>query len=315
MPVYESIADLIGNTPIVDVSKLSPNPRVRILAKLEGWNPGGSVKDRAARSMLDEAEKDGSLEPGQVILESSSGNTGIALAMLSKMRGYPFKVVLPENVSEERRQLLEVWGTEIIWSPAAEGSNGAMVRAKKLAEEHPDWFYTYQYGNPSNPKAHYESTGPEIWRDVPEITHFIAGLGTAGTVIGVGTFLKERNPDIEIWAIEPPVGEMVDGLKNFDEGFVPPVFVDGHGAELLSRKMIVRPRESIEWVRRFAEVGVFAGISSGAIMAGAAKAAMEIDEGTIVMIVCDGGWKYLSAGVWTDDLDVVEERAKKTLYF
>ena len=315
MPVYESIADLIGNTPIVDVSKLSPNPRVRILAKLEGWNPGGSVKDRAARWMLDEAEKDGSLVPGQTILESSSGNTGIALAMLSKMRGYPFKVVLPENVSEERKQLLEVWGTEIIWSPAAEGSNGAMLRAKKLAEEHPDWFYTYQYGNPSNPKAHYESTGPEIWRDVPEITHFIAGLGTAGTIIGVGTFLKERNPDVEIWAIEPPVGEMVDGLKNFDEGFVPPVFVDGHGADLLSRKMIVRPRESIEWVRRFAEVGVFAGISSGAIMAGAAKAASEIEEGTIVMIVCDGGWKYLSAGVWTDDLDTVEERAKSTIYF
>jgi cysteine synthase len=315
MPVYESIADLIGNTPIVDVSKLSPNPRVRILAKLEGWNPGGSVKDRAARWMLDEAEKNGSLKPGQVILESSSGNTGIALAMLAKMRGYPFKVVLPENVSVERVQLLEVWGTEIISSPASEGSNGAMVRAKKLAEENPDWFYTYQYGNPSNPKAHYESTGPEIWRDVPEITHFIAGLGTAGTIIGVGTFLKERNPNIEVWAIEPPVGEMVDGLKNFDEGFVPPVFVDGNGAELLSRKMIVRPRESIEWVRRFAEVGVFAGISSGAIMAGAAKAALEIDEGTIVMIVCDGGWKYLSTGAWTDDIDVVEERAKKTLYF
>ena len=315
MPVFESIADLIGNTPIVDVSQLSPNPRVRILAKLEGWNPGGSVKDRAARWMLDEAEKDGSLQPGQVILESSSGNTGIALAMLAKMRGYPFKVVVPENVSIERKQLLEVWGAEIISSPASEGSNGAMVRAKALAEEHPDWLYTYQYGNPSNPKAHYESTGPEIWRDVPEITHFIAGLGTAGTIVGVGTFLKERNPDIEIWAIEPPAGEMVDGLKNFDEGFVPPVFVDGNGADLLSRKMIVRPRESIEWVRRFAEVGVFAGISSGAIMAGATKAASEIDEGTIVMIVCDGGWKYLSTGAWTDDIDVVEERARKTIYF
>lgn len=315
MAVFESIADLIGNTPIVDVSQLSPNPRVRILAKLEGWNPGGSVKDRAARWMLDEAEKDGSLRPGQVILESSSGNTGIALAMLAKMRGYPFKVVVPENVSIERTQLLEVWGAEIISSPASEGSNGAMVRAKALAEEHPDWLYTYQYGNPSNPKAHYESTGPEIWRDVPEITHFISGLGTAGTIVGVGTFLKERNPAIQIWAIEPPVGEMVDGLKNFDEGFVPPVFIDGNGAELLSRKMIVRPRESIEWVRRFAEVGVFAGISSGAIMAGATKAASEIDEGTIVMIVCDGGWKYLSTGAWTDDIDVVEERAKKTLYF
>jgi cysteine synthase len=315
VPVYDSIADLIGNTPIVDVSALSPNPRVRILAKLEGWNPGGSVKDRAAKWMLDEAEKDGSLQPGQVILESSSGNTGIALAMLAKMRGYPFKVVLPENVSIERRQLLEVWGSEIISSPAAEGSNGAMRRAQELAKEHPDWFFPFQYGNPANPKAHYESTGPEIWRDVPEITHFIAGLGTAGTIIGVGTFLKERNPAIQIWAIEPPVGEMVDGLKNFDEGFVPPVFVEGHGADLLSAKMIVRPRESIEWVRRFAELGVFAGISSGAIMAGAVKCAERIDEGTIVMIVCDGGWKYLSTGAWTDDIDVVEERAKKTIYF
>jgi len=315
MPVYDSVADLIGDTPIIDVSSLSPNPRVRILAKLEGQNPGGSVKDRAAKSMLDEAEKDGSLRPGQVILESSSGNTGIALAMLAKTRGYPFKVVLPENVSEERKQLLEVWGTEIIWSPAAEGSNGAMRRAQVLAEEHPDWFYTYQYGNPSNPKAHYESTGPEIWRDVPEITHFVAGLGTAGTIIGVGRFLKERNPAIQIWAIEPPVGEMVDGLKNFDEGFVPPVFVDGGGHDLLSMKMIVRPRESIEWVRRLTEVGVFAGISAGAAMAGAVKCAERIDEGTVVFILADAGWKYLSTGAWTDDLDVVEERAKKTIYF
>ncbi|MEA3055093.1 MAG: [CysO sulfur-carrier protein]-thiocarboxylate-dependent cysteine synthase [Actinomycetota bacterium] len=315
MPVYDSIADLVGDTPIVDISALSPNPRVRILAKLEGQNPGGSVKDRAARWMLDEAAKDGSLQPGQIILESSSGNTGIALAMLAKMRGHPFKVVLPENVSIERKQLLEVWGSEIIPSPASEGSNGAMNRAIALAEEHPDWFFPFQYGNPANPKAHYESTGPEIWRDVPEITHFIAGLGTAGTIVGVGTFLKERNPAIQIWAIEPPVGEMVDGLKNFDEGFVPPVFVEGHGDELLSRKIIVRPRESIEWVRRLAEVGVFAGISSGAIMAGAVKCASEIDEGTIVTIVCDGGWKYLSTGAWTDDIDVVEERAKKTIYF
>jgi [CysO sulfur-carrier protein]-thiocarboxylate-dependent cysteine synthase len=184
-----------------------------------------------------------------------------------------------------------------------------------LAEEHTDWFFPFQYGNPANPKAHYESTGPEIWRDVPEITHFIAGLGTAGTIVGVGSFLKERNPAIEIWAIEPPVGEMVDGLKNFDEGFVPPVFVEGGGAELLSRKIIVRPRESIEQVRNLAQVGVFAGISSGAILAGALKCAAEIDEGTVVMIVCDGGWKYLSTGAWTDDLDIVEERAKKTIYF
>jgi cysteine synthase len=318
VPVYESICDLIGNTPIVDISALSPNPRARILAKLEGWNPGGSVKDRAAISMIDEAEKDGSLSPGQTILESSSGNTGIALAMIAKMRGYTFKVVLPQNVSVERRQLLEVWGAEIIDSPAAEGSNGAMRRAKELAAGHPEWWFPYQYGNPSNPKAHYEGTGPEIWRDVPEITHFVAGLGTAGTLMGVGRFLKERNGDIQLWAIEPPAGEMVDGLKNLDEGFIPPVFEDNHGAELLDRRLIVRPRESIEWTRRLTEVGVFAGISSGAIMAAAARCAAETPEGeerTIVMIVCDGGWKYLSAGVWTDDLDDVEARAKQIIYF
>jgi cysteine synthase len=315
LPVYESVLDLVGNTPIVDVSALSPNPRVRIVAKLEGQNPGGSVKDRAAKYMIEEAEKDGSLQPGQTVLESSSGNTGIALAMIAKMKGYPFKVVLPENVSIERRQLLEVWGAEIIPSPGSEGSNGAMRRAKELAAEHPDWFFPYQYGNPANPKAHYEGTGPEIWRDVPEITHFVAGLGTAGTLMGVGRFLKERNPAIQVWAIEPPPGEMVDGLKNIDEGFVPEVFVDNDGYELLDRKMIVRPRESIEWTRRLTEVGVFAGISSGAIMAAAVRLAGELDEGVIVTIVCDGGWKYLSTGAWTDDLDVVEERAKRVIYF
>ncbi|MCU1380103.1 MAG: cysM [Acidimicrobiales bacterium] len=315
MTVHASITELIGNTPMVDVSALSPNPRVRILAKLEGWNPGGSVKDRAALSMIEEAEKHGDLRPGQTILESSSGNTGIALAMLAKMRGYPFKVVLPENVSIERRQLLEVWGAEILWSPGAEGSNGAMRRAKAMAKEHPDWYFPYQYGNPANPKAHYEGTGPEIWRDVPELTHFIAGLGTAGTLMGVGRFLKEHNPDIQLWAIEPPAGEMVDGLKNIDEGFVPEVFIDNDGYELLDRRIIVRPRESIEWVRRFTEVGIFAGISSGAIMAGAAKCAAEIDEGIIVTMVTDGGWKYLSTGAWTDDLDVVEARAQGIIYF
>ena len=317
MAVYESALDLIGDTPMVDVSALSPNSRVRILAKLEGQNPGGSVKDRAAKQMIVDAEKDGILTPGsgQVILESSSGNTGIALAMIAKQRGYHLKVVLPENVSVERRQLLEVWGAEILDSPGAEGSNGAMRRARAMAEEHPDWWFPFQYGNPANPKAHYEGTGPEIWRDCPEVTHFVTGLGTAGTIIGVGTFLKERNPDVQVWAIEPPSGEMVDGLKNFDEGFVPPVFEEGGGWDLLDRRLIVRPRESIEWTRRFTEVGVFAGISSGAIMAGAAKCAREIDEGTIVIIVCDGGWKYLSTGAWTDDIDAVEARAKGTIYF
>ncbi len=317
MAAYDSVLDLIGNTPLVDVSALCPNPRARIMAKLEGQNPGGSVKDRAAKWMIDEAEKDGILTPGsgQVVLESSSGNTGIALAMICKVRGYTLRIVLPENVSLERKQLLEVWGAEIIPSPGGEGSNGAMRRAQAMAQEHPDWWYPFQYGNPANPKAHYEGTGPEIWRDCPEITHFVCGLGTAGTIIGVGTFLKERNPLVQIWAIEPPTGEMVDGLKNFDEGFVPPVFEDGNGFELLDRRKVVRPRESIEWTRRFTEVGVFAGISSGAVMAGAVKCAEEIDEGVIVIILADAGWKYLSTGAWTDDLDAVEARAKGQIYF
>jgi [CysO sulfur-carrier protein]-thiocarboxylate-dependent cysteine synthase len=315
--VYESALDLIGDTPIVDISPLSPNPQVRILAKLEGQNPGGSVKDRAAKWMILEAEKDGLLTPGsgQVILESSSGNTGIALAMIARTRGYHLKVVLPDNVSVERRQLLETWGAEIISSPGSEGSNGAMRRAQAMAAEQPDWWFPFQYGNPANPKAHYEGTGPEIWRDCPEITHFVAGLGTAGTLMGVGRFLKERNPAVEVWAVEPPAGELVDGLKNIDEGFIPPVFTDNDGFELLDNKLIVRPRESIEWTRRMTEVGVFAGISSGAIMAAAVKCAARIDEGVVVMIVCDGGWKYLSTGAWTDDLDVVEDRAKRVIYF
>jgi cysteine synthase B len=290
---------------------------VRIVAKLEGQNPGGSVKDRAAKWMIDEAEKDGILTPrsGQTVIESSSGNTGIALAMICRVRGYKLKIVLPENVSIERRQLLEVWGAEILPSPGAEGSNGAMRRAQGMAKEHEDWWFPFQYGNPANPKAHYEGTGPEIWRDCPEVTHFVCGLGTAGTIIGVGTFLKERNPELQVWAIEPPTGEMVDGLKNFDEGFIPPVFEDGNGFELLDRKQVVRPRESIEWTRRLTEVGVFAGISSGAVMQGAVRCAEEIDEGVVALILADGGWKYLSTGAWTDDLDAVVDRAKGTIYF
>jgi cysteine synthase B len=312
---YESVINLVGNTPLVDVGRLSPNPRVDILAKLEGQNPGGSVKDRAAKWMLEEGEKDGALQPGQVIIESSSGNTGIALAMIARVKGYPLKVVLPENVSVERRQLLELWGAEIIPSPASEGSNGAMRRAKQLAAEHPDWWFPYQYGNPANPKAHYEGTGPEIWRDCPEITHFVAGLGTAGTLMGVGRFLKERNPAVQLWAVQPPAGEMVDGLKNLDEGFIPEVFSDANGFDLLDRSLIVRPRESIEWTRRLTDVGVFAGISSGAAMAAAAKCADQIDEGVIVTLLADGGWKYLSTNAWTGDIDEVTERAKGTIYF
>ena len=276
--VQANVLDLIGNTPIVDVSNLSPNPNVRILAKLEMQNPFGSVKDRIAKAMIEAAEKDGRLLPGQTILEPSSGNTGIALAAIARLKGYPIKILLPESVSIERRQMLQIMGAEVILTPGEEGSNGAVRRAQQLAAEHPEWCFIYQYGNDANPRAHYEGTGPEIWRDVPEITHFVAGLGTSGTLMGTGRFLKEQNPDIQIIAVEPPLGERVEGLRNMDEGYIPPVFENWHGFELLDRKRVVRPRESIEWTRRLVnECGIFAGISSGAALAGAAKVA-DVDR-------------------------------------
>lgn len=316
MVVHNSILELIGNTPMVDVSSLSPNGSVRLLAKLEGQNPAGSVKDRIALGMILEAEADGTLTPGRTIIEPSSGNTGIAMAMIAKIKGYPIKIVLPENVSIERRQLLEVFGAEIILSPGAEGSNGAVRRAQEMADEHPEWAFLYQYGNEANPRAHYETTGPEIWRDAPDITHFVAGLGTSGTLMGVGTYLKEQNPEIKVLAVEPPAGELVEGLRSLDDGYIPPVYEKWGGTELLDGKRIVRPRESIEWVRRLVgECGVFAGISSGAALAGAARVATQIDSGVIVFVVSDGGWKYLSTGAYTDDLDAVAEQASKIIYF
>ena len=314
--ISSSVLDLIGNTPMVDVSVLSPNPRVRIIGKLEGQNPFGSVKDRIAKQMILQAEEDGLLQPGQTIIEPSSGNTGIALAAIAQMRGYPIKILMPTSVSIERRQMLEVFGAEIILTPGEEGSNGAVKRAQVMAAQNPEWCFLYQYGNDNNPKAHYTGTGPEIWRDCPEITHFVAGLGTSGTLMGTGTFLKEQNPDIKVIAIEPPLGERVEGLRNLDEGYVPPLFDDWNGQALLDRKRVVRPRESLEWTRRLVqECAVFAGISSGAALAGAAKVASEIEEGVIVFIVCDGGWKYLSTGAYTDDLDAAEANAEKIIYF
>ncbi len=321
MTRYASVLELVGNTPVLDVSTLSPRANVSILAKLEGRNPAGSVKDRVAVSLVDAAERDGLLVPGkpdQVLIEPSSGNTGIALAMVCRLRGYHLKVVLPANVSPERRQLLLAWGAEIIDSPGSEGSNGAVRLAQSLSEANPEWIFLYQYANPANPMAHYSTTGPEILRDVPEITHFVAGLGTSGTLMGVGRFLKEHKPGTQIWAIEPPSGEMVDGLRSLDDGYIPPIFTDNHGTELLDRKVVVRPKESIEWVRRLTEVGLFTGISSGAIMAGAVKCALTIPEdesATIVTVVCDDGWKYLSTGAWSDDIDEVVERAKRIIYF
>jgi [CysO sulfur-carrier protein]-thiocarboxylate-dependent cysteine synthase len=312
MAAVRSVLELIGNTPLVEVSELSPTPGVRILVKLEGQNPGGSVKDRIALAMVTEAEAEGRLRPGQTILEPSSGNTGIGLALVCRLKGYRLRVVLPENVSVERRQLLEIFGAEIISSPGEEGSNGAVRLAQRLAKESDDVAFLYQYGNPANPGAHYRGTGPEIWRDCPEVTHFVSGLGTSGTLMGVGRYLKEQNPAVEIWAVEPPSGEVVQGLRNLDDGFVPEVF----DPDVLDRKLIVRPRESIEWTRRLtAEAGIFAGISSGSAMAGAARAASQIEGGVIVTVLADGGWKYLSTGAWTDPLDEVVERASRIVYF
>ena len=312
MAVHRSVLDLIGNTPLVDVSQLSPTPGVRLLVKLEGQNPGGSVKDRIALAMVDAAEADGTLQPGGTILEPSSGNTGIGLALVCRLRGYRLRIVLPENVSPERRQLLEILGAEVISSPGEEGSNGAVRKAERLAKELPDVVMLYQYGNPANALAHYRTTGPEIWRDCPEVTHFVSGLGTSGTLMGVGRYLKEQNPAIKVWAVEPPSGEIVQGLRSLDDGFVPPIF----DPDVLDRKVIVRPRESIEWTRRLTnEAAIFAGISSGAAVAGAARVARELETGVIVTVLADGGWKYLTTGVWTDDLDVVVERASRIVYF
>jgi [CysO sulfur-carrier protein]-thiocarboxylate-dependent cysteine synthase len=316
MPIYENVIDMIGNTPLVDVSVLSPNPRVRILGKMESQNPFGSVKDRIAKAMIETAEKDGLLAPGQTIVEPSSGNTGIALAAIAAIKGYPIKILLPDSVSVERRQMLEVYGAEIILTPGEEGSNGAVRRALELHARHPEWFMPYQYANEANPRAHFEGTGPEIWRDCPEITHFVAGLGTSGTLMGVGRYLKEQNPHVKIFAVEPPLGERVEGLRNLDEGYIPPIFEHWDGLDLLDGKRIVRPRESLEWTRRLVtEAGVFAGISAGAALAGAARVAERIEEGVIVFIVCDGGWKYLSTGAYTADLDAAEAAAESIIYF
>ena len=316
MVPLENILDLIGNTPLVEVSNLSPNPNVCLFAKLENQNPFGSVKDRIAKAMIETAIKEGALVPGQRIMEPSSGNTGIALAAIAALKGNPITILIPENVSIERRQMLEVFGAEIILTPGGEGSNGAVSRAEQLALEHPEWCFLHQYQNDANPNAHYEETGPEIWRDCPEITHFVAGLGTSGTLMGVGRYLKERNPNVKIVAVEPPLGERVEGLRNLDDGYIPPIFENWHGIDVLDRKRVVWPRESLEMTRRLVrECGIFAGISSGASLAGALKVASEIESGVIVFIVCDGGWKYLSTGAFTDDLDKAEAAAEKIIYF
>jgi cysteine synthase B len=300
---YEDLADAIGNTPLVGLPRLSPRPGVRLWAKLEGHNPTGSIKDRIARAMVDDAEKSGRLRPGATLLEPSSGNTGIALALIARVRGYRLVVVMPANTSEERRQLLELYGAEVVSSPAERGSNGAIALAERLAAEHPDWVMLYQYGNPANVTAHHETTGPEIWRDLPEVTHFVAGLGTSGTLVGVGHYLKEQNPAVQVVAAEPEYGDLVYGLRNLDEGFVPPIFDE----RVLDRRIKVGSRDALARTRQLAATeGVFAGISTGAILQVALRVAEPLAHAEVVVLSPDGGWKYLSTGAYGADPEAAE---------
>jgi len=305
---FDSLIDSIGGTPLVGLPRLSPSPDVRLWAKLEDRNPTGSVKDRPAFRMIDLAERDGLLRPGCTILEPTSGNTGISLAMAAKLRGYKLICVMPENTSVERRQLLEMWGAEVVFSPAAGGSNEAVRVAKQMAAEHPDWVMLYQYGNPANALAHYESTGPELLEDLPTITHFVAGLGTTGTLMGVGRYLREKVPGVQIVAAEPRYGELVYGLRNLDEGFVPELYDDS----VLTTRFSVGPRDAVRRTRELLEQeGIFAGISTGAVLhaaLGIARKAVQAGErADIAFVVADGGWKYLSTGAYEGTLDEAED--------
>jgi [CysO sulfur-carrier protein]-thiocarboxylate-dependent cysteine synthase len=308
---YEDLADAIGNTPLVGLPRLSPRSDVRLWVKLEGHNPTGSVKDRIAKAMVDDAEKAGRLATGATLVEPSSGNTGIALALVARVRGYRLVVVMPENTSAERRQLLELYGAEVVLSSAAGGSNGAIARAQQLAAEHPDWVMLYQYGNPANVDAHYETTGPEIWRDLPEVTHFVAGLGTSGTLVGVGRYLKEQNPAVRVVAAEPEYGDLVYGLRNLDEGFVPPIFDEA----VLDRRIKVGSHDALARTRELATTeGVFAGISTGAVLHVALRVAERLERADIVILAPDGGWKYLSTGAYGADPAAAEAGIRGQLW-
>ncbi len=312
---YDSLLESVGRTPLVGLPRLSPSPDVRLWAKLEDRNPTGSVKDRAALRMVEVAEAEGLLRPGCTILEPTSGNTGISLAMAARLKGYRLVCVMPENTSVERRQLLRMWGAEIVSSPAAGGSNEAVRVAKQLAEEHPDWVMLYQYGNPANAEAHYTTTGPEILEDLPTLTHFVAGLGTTGTLMGTGRYLRERVPGVEIIAAEPRYGEVVYGLRNIDEGFVPELY----DASVLTTRYSVGPRDAIRRTRQLLEEeGIFAGISTGAILHAALGIAARVvkvgGRADIAFVVCDGGWKYLSTGAYEGTLDDAEDSIEGSLW-
>jgi cysteine synthase len=312
---FDSLIESLGRTPLVGLPRLSPSPDVRLWAKLESTNPTGSVKDRAALYMVAAAEKEGLLRPGVTVLEPTSGNTGISLAMVCRLRGYRLICVMPENTSTERRQLLTMYGAEIVTSPAAGGSNQAVSMAKELAAANPDWVMLYQYGNPANAQAHYETTGPELLEDLPTITHFVAGLGTTGTLMGTGRFLRENVPGIRIIAAEPRYGELVYGLRNIDEGFVPELY-DGN---VLTSRFSVGPREALRRTRQLVEEeGIFAGISTGAILHAALGEAMKCvqagERADIAFVVADGGWKYLSTGAYAGTLEEAEQALEGQLW-
>jgi [CysO sulfur-carrier protein]-thiocarboxylate-dependent cysteine synthase len=299
---YGDIVESIGNTPLIELPKLSPKPGVHIYAKLEGRNPTGSVKDRVARAMIEAAEAEGAIEPGQTILEPTSGNTGISLAMICRRRGYDLKVVMPDNVTKERTQLLEMYGAEIVYSEGAKGSNGAVEVALEMAED-PHYYMPYQYGNEANPLAHYNGTAVEILEELDEVAAFVGGLGTGGTLMGNGRRLKEHDPETLIVAAEPMQGEEVHGLRSLDDGFIPPII----DISMFDRKIMVSNRDAIVWTRKLLdEEGVFAGVSSGAIARIAVRIGEELEGGNVVFLIPDDGWKYLSSGVYTKPIDEIE---------
>jgi len=307
----DDILGAVGNTPLVGIQRLSPTPTVRLWAKLEGQNPTGSLKDRIAVAMIEESERSGELTTDRTILEPTSGNTGIALALVARRKGYRMLAVLPDNASEERLRLLELYGAEIVPSPAEQGTNGAIEVARRLAED-PRYFMPFQYGNPANPRAHYDGTGAEILRDLPEVTHFVAGLGTGGTLTGAGRRLKEHRPDIAVVAAEPELGELVYGLRSLDEGFIPPILDES----VLDRKFLVSSDDALLATRELAErEGIFAGISSGAVLHAARRVAADLDRGDVVCLLADGGWKYLSTEAWGGDLDRAAKRVGETLWW
>jgi [CysO sulfur-carrier protein]-thiocarboxylate-dependent cysteine synthase len=307
----DDILGAIGNTPLVGIQRFAPHAGVRIWAKLEGQNPTGSLKDRIALRMIEEAERQGRLRQDTVILEPTSGNTGISLAMVAARKGYRVTVTIPDNASEERVRLLELYGAEVVFTPGDRGTNGAIEVAQRMAKDE-RYFMPFQYGNPANPQAHYEGTGEEIVRDLPEVTHFVAGLGTGGTLTGVGRRLKEHDPTITIVAAEPELGELVYGLRSLDQGFVPPILDES----VVDRKFLVSSSDALRATRDLTEKeGIFCGISSGAVLHVARRVCRDLERGNVVCLLPDGGWKYLSTGAWTLDLDVAEKAVEETLWW